>query len=434
MKKALLKKAIACCLAVAALSTVCVGCQNNGTNGGSNAPAAKTKVDFWYLWTGDGDTTLQNIAKEYNAKSDKYEVKCLSTPDQQKITAAISAGNGPDLTDDFNGSIGKLAAAGVMEPLDDYISKTNYDMADFVPAAIDSMKMDGKIYAMPCNINFSALYYNKTILKDAGYTEAPKTLEEMYEMAVKTTKVNKDGTIDTLGFPDFPNVYYLGNFNIAAGGGWYTDDSKASAANDAGNTLALKLIADYRQKFGVANITKFASGAKYLDPTDPFLMGKQTFRVDGPWMGKNIKETFKVDIDYGVTYIPYPAGKEDLKARALVSSSILYIPSNAKNKDGAWDFLSYLVGKEGMQKFTVGGGDFPARISSLSTDEFKKSYDSDFYAELAKSPNLVSTKNNPKASEYETTISEQAELCMNLKQDIPTTLNNINKKGVEVLG
>ena len=45
--------------------------------------------------------------------------------------------------------------------------------------------------------------------------------------------------------------------------------------------MALKYAVMYREKFGVENVAKFGSAGKYLDPTDPFLAGKQTFRVDG---------------------------------------------------------------------------------------------------------------------------------------------------------
>jgi len=440
MKKLNFKRVIACVLAIATLSTVCIGCSSsaspastqpaNGSAAESKATATpKTKVTFWYLWSGDKVAQIDKQVKEYNAKSDKYEVEALSVPDAQKIMAAISAGNGPDVTDEFMSDVGKLAAAGVMEPLDDYIAKTNYDVSDFIPASLAGMKMDGKTYALPCNVNFSALYYNKKLLKDAGYTEPPKTMEEMYEMAVKTTKQNADGSLDVCGFPDFPNVYYLSAFAPAAGGGWYTQDGKPSALDNTGNKFALKLNRDYRQKFGLENVVKFASGGKYLDPTDPFLMGKQTFRIDGPWMGKNIKETFKVDVDYGVTYIPYPKANPELAGRQNVSSSMLYMTSNSKNKDGAFDFLSYLVGKEGQVEFTIQNGDFPSRLSLLKNDLFLKGYDTEFYSQLANNKALTYVPAGPKNGEYDTIVNDQTELCLNLKQDVDTTLKNINEKG-----
>ena len=442
MKRRIFRSAAALALASAMLisaagcsggsSASSAGSAASGTQ--STAPAQKTKVVFWHLWTGDEAKAINAAAEAYNKQSDKYEVQSLSVPDSQKIMTAISANNGPDVTDDFSSDIGKFAGSGIMTPLDDYIQKTSYDVSDFIPAALESCKMDGKTYALPISINLEALYYNKALLKKAGYSEPPETLEEMYEMAVKTTEVNKDGTLNVCGFPDFPSVYYLSNFTTAAGGGWYTKDDKPSAADDAGNTTALKLARDYRQKFGLANVVKFASAGKYLDPTDPFLTGKQTFRVDGSWMGKNIKETFKSDVDYGVTYIPYPKDKPELKGRGLMSSSIIYIAANSKNKDGAWDFISWFAGKDGQVQSTIVNNGFPSRTSLLTNETFLKGYDVDFYSELAKSKNLTFNPNGPKNGEYDTLVNDQTELCMNLKQDIPTTLKNIHDQGSSILG
>lgn len=424
-------------LAAALLLTVSVTACSGGkkaASGGESTPVEKTKVTFWYLWSGDEGKAVDDAVSAYNAQSDKYTVEALSTPDTQKILAAISAQNGPDVTDDFNNNIGKYASTGILEPLDGYVTKTNYDTGDFIQAALDSCKMDGKLYSLPISMNLEALYYNKTLLKEAGYTEPPKTLEEMYDMAVKTTKVNSDGTLDVCGFPDFPAVYYLSNFTVAAGGGWYTADDKPTSADNAGNRMALKLSRDYREKFGLENVIKFQSGGKYLDPTDPFLAGKQTFRVDGSWMGKSIKETFKSDVDYGVTYIPYPKDNPELEGRGLISTSTLFIPSNSKNKDGAWDFAAWFAGKDGQVATTIKNGGFPSRTSLLTNETFLKGYDVDFYSKLAQSKNLTYTPNGPKNAEYDTLVNEQTELCLNLKQDIDTTLNNIYTQGKEILG
>lgn len=448
MKMFSLKRLMSGALAVATLAVLFVGCGNSDTStatssasSSTNAAASdskaaqteKSKVVFWYLWSGDAVQRIDALVKDYNAKSDKYEVEALSVPDFQKIMAAISAGNGPDVTDEFGSDIGKLSSAGIMEPLDEYITKANYDLTDFIPATLDAMKLDGKTYALPCNVNFTALYYNKTLLKNAGYTEPPKTLEEMYDMAVKTTTLNKDGSLDVCGFPDFPFAYYADAVSAAAGGGWYAKDGKPAPADTEGNKIALKLNVDYRTKFGVDNVVKFQSGGKYLDPTDPFLMGKQTFRFDGPWMGKDIKETFKSEVDYGVTYVPYPKDHPELEGRAFATSSILFLSAGAKNKDGGFDFLSYFVGKEGQTRFTIDSGDFPSRLSSLTTPEFLKGYDRDFFTKLANSKNLVSIPNGSKNGEYNTMVSEEVEKCVNLKQDVDTTLKNIYEKGTEIM-
>lgn len=445
MKKSIICKLVCLVLAVCMLATITVGCgntqtnddnnvANNGTaeNGNAGESKEKQKITFWYLWSGDAAENLEKVIADYNAQSDDYYVEGLSVGDSQKIIAAMAAGNGPDITDDFMGNLGTYANAGIMEPLDSYIESTGYDIDDFVPAAVDACRVNGTLYAMPLNINFMGLYYNKTLLEKAGYTEPPKTLEELYEMAVATTEVADDGTLVTCGFPDFPNVYYMDAFVPAAGGSWYDGAETPASPDSEGNALALKLICDYREEFGVDMVTQFSAGGKYLDPTDPFLTGNQTFRIDGPWLGKDIVETFEADIDYGVTYVPYPADHPEYAGRANVSSSIFFISAQSKVKDGAWDFMMYLVGKQGQLDFTVANGDFPVRLSVMEEESFKQGYDVDFYTELANSENLIYTPASAKNSEYSTIISEQVELAMNLTQDIETTLKNIYEQGIKV--
>ena len=193
--------------------------------------------------------------------------------------------------------------------------------------------------------------------------------------------------------------------------------------------MALQYAVKYREQFGVDNVAKFGSAGKYLDPTDPFLAGKETFRVDGNWLGQNIKELFKVDVNYGCTFLPYPEGREDLAGRGIASSSMYYIPSNAKEPDGAFDFLLYIAGPEGTMIQSVSRGGFPSLLSQFDSEEFKKSYDSDVFTALAESPNLFALPNVPQSTEYATICNEEVELALNLKQTPEQALQNIYERG-----
>ena len=140
-----------------------------------------------------------------------------------------------------------------------------------------------------------------------------------------------------------------------------------------------------------------------------------------------------MDVDYGCTFIPYPEGHEELKGRGIASSSMFYIPSNSKNPDGAYDFLTFICGPEGTMLQSVSHGGFPSLLSQLESDEFLNgSYDSDVFAELAANPNLFALPNVPQSTEYNTIIKEEVELALNLKQTPEQALQNIYDKGSEL--
>lgn len=434
------KKRLAVLLACATLCTAFAAC-----SGKSDAPAAdggkpesgastegKEKVVLWHLWAGAEAGYIDDAVAVYNARSDKYYVEALSVPDAQKIMVAIQSGNGPDVVSSFSSNVGSFASKGIMLPLDAYVEKNQTDLSDFIPVTLESCKFDGKLYALPCGMNLMALFYNKTLLAEAGYTEPPKTMEEMYEMAVATTKVNPDGTIDVLGYPDFPGVYYMDYFAAALGGGWYDENGLPMPADNKGNLMALEYAVKYREKFGVDNVNRFSSSGKYLDPTDPFIAGKQTFRVDGNWMGQNIHEIAKADIDYGCTFIPYPAGHEEMQGRNLATSSIFFIPANTKVPDGAYDFLTFITSAEGTMIHSVSHNGFPTHLSNLKAEEFTKGYDADVFAAIADSPNLFAPPSPEQAVDYGAIIGEQVELAMNLKQTPEQALENIHNLGMEL--
>ncbi|QJD86043.1 ABC transporter substrate-binding protein [Cohnella herbarum] len=433
------KKAASVLVAVTMLSTVLAACSDNNGNkegGASNSPSTtasetskpageKSKVSVWYLWGGAEGEALEQIIKDFNASQDKYVVEGLSVPDEQKIKVAIAGGKGPDLTDSFDFVVPQYAQQGIALPLDDLIARDGYDVSDFVPAALSSGNFDGKQYALPLNVNFSVMYYNKKLLSDAGFAEPPKTSAELYDVIVKTTKVNDNGTIDVLGSPSYPSEAYL--FNALAygfGSTYVNEDASALTFNNEGTVAAMNMIRDYNTKFGVDNIRQIQASGKWLDPTDPFLTGKQAIRFDGPWLSATIKSK-QIDIDYGIAALPYLEGKPETAGSGLTGSSIFYIAKTSKNVDGAWEFMKYLYSAEPLAKFLSLMGNVPATKSAMASPAMKDMVDSDLVIPLTESPNLKSIPHFAKRSDFDKALGEELELMYNLKKTPEETMTKL---------
>ena len=382
-------------------------------------------VTVWHLWTGSMAEAMDELAAEFNAAQDKYVVETLSVPDFQKITVAISSGDGPDLTDSWNNYVTQFADMGAMEPLDSYIQADNYDLSDFNQAALDSCRYNGLQYAMPCNINLVALYYNKDLLSAAGYDAPPATYSEMVEIAKATTALNEDGTLKTLGFPAWPLNNYKNNMGYSLGGGWIDGETLKPTARQEGNLLMLRAYYDYLSEFGANNVSIFTSSGKTHDPSDPFLSGKQALRIDGPWTSGYFAE-LGLDVNWGVTYLPTPDDNPQLKGRQPISCSTFYIPSTAKCKQGAWEFMKYLLGEQGQTKLFINNQNLPARMSMYESQAYKASLTvADFFAELAASENLIGTPNYQESTDYMTLIGEEIEACFDLEKTPEETIDAI---------
>jgi Maltose-binding periplasmic proteins/domains len=443
-KKALLK-AISVVTAISLSATLLIGCgankkANETTNQGgqpsttaaaTTAPAEKSKVDFWYLWGGAESQRVENFIKSFNDSQNKYEVKGLYIADMQKVKVAIAGGTGPDITDDFDGNIASYAEEGIMEPLDEYIKKDNLNFDDYVSGSLDMWKYNDKVYALPAGLNYFMMYYNKTLLKNAGFNEPPKTQEELMDMAVKTTVVNTDKSIKVMGFPEFPAVYYLSNMVFASGGSYYKDG--VFTPDNPEMISALNFIRSYREKFGVDNVLKFNQSGKYNEATDPFMTGNQTFRFDGLWLASSIRNDLKIGqdkLDYGIAPIPYPKNKPDAANSAQLTSSIFYIPSNAKNKDGAWELMKYI--NTGV--FNKYMNSLPILKSQMDAEEFKSIIGIKEYGDFAKVAKFSYNPPDSKYAELSKMLNDEAELAMTLKKTPEEAMKTATEKAKSIIG
>ena len=390
------KKILSICLAALMAGGLLAGCGGSAskTEGSSSESASEQKaaasgketVNFWYLWGGDEAAYLEQIIAAYNKSQDKYQVVGLSTPDQQKVITGISGGNGPDITDDFGSSIPNYAEQNIALPLDDYIKKDGIDLdKTFVNGTMAQQTYNGKTYAFPISSNVFALYYNKDLLEAAGYKEPPKTMEEVQEMAAKLTK-EENGTIKTFGAPLVPNTYWWQNMTFANGDNF----GKAGEINidNEGFHKALGWLQDYVKEFGSDAVNSYVTSgqSKINSAQDPFLAGQQALRFDGTWFYKMAKDA---GINFGLTMIPAYSSQGN-KTYSLIDTSNFYIPSTAKNPDGAWDFLKYITMGDGAKMFITLKGDLPALQSLLDDPDVKSGSESyDVYLKVLSDSTLV---------------------------------------------
>lgn len=82
----------------------------------------------------------------------------------QNILFATKSGDGPDIFT-FSGSVKDQVRSGLLLDLSDI------DTSKFVEGSFDAFTVDGKIYSMPFDIPTRALYYNKNVLKELGWSE-----------------------------------------------------------------------------------------------------------------------------------------------------------------------------------------------------------------------------------------------------------------------
>jgi multiple sugar transport system substrate-binding protein len=340
-----------------------------GAGGGqSGASAGPQTISFWYNNTGDEAKVYEEAVAAYNASQSKYRVEGLSVNDQQKLIVALSGNEAPDVVKGSNSQIVSYQANGLLTSLKSFIDRERFDLKIYSDKSVEANSINGEVFALPLDGYTIQMFYNKDLLRAAGFSEPPKTVEEMYDMAVAATKLDAGGNIDILGYPLFPLASARQELIYAFGGRWWSADGKTLTPQDQGIIDSLTYNVRYRNLYGIEKVQAFVATAntnRYTEK-DMFFSGKQLFRFDGSWLPTMMKN-FNSAVNYGIALIPGTRAHPELQGVSRFETDSVFIPVTAAKKDGAWDFAKWVTGPAGAKIIDVGTGNLPA-LKSLYTD------------------------------------------------------------------
>ena len=240
---------------------------------------------------------------------------------------------------------GPWSDQGFLEPLDDYIAKSGFDMSTFFPGYQSIFKgADGKTYGIAKDGNTIGMAYNTDQV-----TTAPKTLDELVTAA--TALKGKDGLKAPICLN--PGLDRGLAFVYANGGSIVSEDG---ATNTAGSPETLAAVQWYLDLF------KNGLGMTASDMGDGWCgdaLGKKHAAItfEGGWLDPAMTSGFP-DVKYAWGQMPTGTSGSPV----TISYTAAYaIGADSANKDQAWVLLSYLTGKDGMTKWTEGGVALPSR-------------------------------------------------------------------------
>ena len=155
------------------------GCAGGGSGTGTSANG-KVTLSFWMNATsGPGLQYFQDAVKTYHQLHPDVTIKLQSIQNEDfdgKLQTALNSNSAPDIFMQRGG--GKMLAmvnAGKLQPL----SLTATDKANVNAVALNMDSIDGKVYAMPTDIQPEGFYYSKDLFKKAGITSTPTTIPQL---------------------------------------------------------------------------------------------------------------------------------------------------------------------------------------------------------------------------------------------------------------
>jgi multiple sugar transport system substrate-binding protein len=293
---------------------------------------------------------LRQVLNDFEAQHPKIKVKYEVISDQYMdvIKTRLVGESAPDVfyLDVLEAPF--LMSQNVLEPLDNYITP-EFDLADFEKTLLDSFKYQNHLYGLPKDYSTLALFYNKQAFRSAGLTSPITTWDELRDYSQKLT-----GRINKYGFGESINLARQ-VYKIKAFKGQVVDKNGYATFASAAALQGLQLVVDQYQK---DHSSVQPSDVGTTSESEMFGQGKVAMVVDGNWAISYLQETFP-KLDFATVELPSVNNKQG----TMVFTVAYVMNKQTKHKNEAWELISYLTGKAGMERWTGTGFTLPTRKS-----------------------------------------------------------------------
>lgn len=368
--------ALALVSSTALLLAACGSSSHKSSDGGSGGKTSGETITYWASNQGasiaaDQKTLAPELAAFTKQTGIKVKLEVIGWNDLlNRILAAASSGNGPDVVNIGNTWSASLQATNAFVPFDAATLKSIGDTGRFLPAAAAATGAPGKDPSfVPIYSTAYALYYNKAEFTAAGISSPPTTWDEFQADAKKLTKGNQWG-VSVEGASTSENAHHAFVFSQQQGGSFF--DSNGKPTFDTPQNIAG--VEQYVNFLGADKIAN-PSDAEYSNGTEAvqdFANGKaamllwQTADAQLASLGMSTSA-------YGVAPIPFPAtspagGKH---VDSMVGGIDLGVFKSSKHQAAALKFAQFMTSQSTQIALNKAYGSLPTVSDAYSDPAFQ---------------------------------------------------------------
>ena len=351
-----MKKALALVFTAILVLSVFAGCGSKKTG-----PVELTLQ----LWDEAQQPVIQENVDKFNAA---HEGEIHVTIEQipwgtywTKLDASLETDEAPDVFW-MNVYVYKYADAGLLEPLDAYIKKDNFDTGIYAQGRLNAYNLSGVQYALPKGLDTVVVALNTEIFSRYG-VDLPKEGWTWDDMRAIATQL-KDA-IAAAGGSEYPIVMELDaqpswmNFLYQNGGYFLSDDGKTTGVAEAASKDAVQQVVDLMDNGQMAPYSVLSE----TKGTDLFISGQAGIVFIGSWKSSVLEDSSLAESgNIQLIQMPKMAVNNSCKMGGLG----YVMSSRCENKDAAWELIKYITGPEAEAYEAEKGIDIPACLSAQS--------------------------------------------------------------------
>ena len=337
--------------AVAAALLVAVLC-------GPAASGGPVTITFWHGMSGVLLPAVDELTRDFNKLNPGIVVNAQYQGNygilNQKLIAAVAAGNPPTISQVFPTWTDQLMRANAIVPVSRFFrgadGLTDEELNDVFPILRQANTFGGTMWTMPFNKSLYLLFYNADLLKELNL-KVPQTWDEFVSAARALTK-EEGGRIVRYGFVVRPNVDYFTTMLLTNGGAFLRTE-KDVAFNGPAGVEALQWLVDLVQKHKVAYVLPGFADAD-------FGAGKVAMYIATNPGLSFAKAAVGGKFQVGLAPLPY----KKTKATILSGTDVAIMArSSPEQQAAAWKYIKFLTSTNGTTRWSLRTYYMPVRRS-----------------------------------------------------------------------
>ena len=361
---------------VAALGLTASACGGGKSdNGGSKTGGSDKGVTLTY-WASNQGTSLDNDKQVLTPELKKFQQQTGITVKLEvvgwadllnRILAATTSGQGPDVLNIGNTWSASLQATGALLPFDSSNFTAIGGKDRFAPSAIAASGAAGKDpAAVPLYSMAYGLYYNKKMFTDAGL-QPPTTWAELDTDARKLTTGGHYG-IAVEGSNGAENIHHAFVLAKQRGSDWFDSSGKPTFTTDA-NVAAVKQYVDFiSDGLAAKGDAEYSQNQTITD----FATGKAAMMM---WQSAatSIKAHGMTQDQYGVVPVPTQTANAtgDAGVTSMVAGINLAVFKNTKHESAALKFVKFMTSAPEQKILNSAYGSLPPVTEAQSDPAFQ---------------------------------------------------------------
>jgi len=329
------------------------------------------------------------LKAQYSGVDVKIDLQKVGDDDYYtKLLLALDSGTGPDVFHVGGSSIGELAEASYIEPLDNYVSQWA-DWSQYPDSVKSGVTYKGSIWAIPYGLDMRWLYFRKDDLQKAGLPAdwQPANVQGILDAATAVKNANESNVI--------PYALYAGPAGSSGTADhafvpllWaYGGELQDSSGKWIGDSPATRKVMAYYQKAysGLSPKEILTSTKPWTAMREKLGKGQLALLFEGGWVYGGWASADKAGTEQNVGYVLHPTETGGPSFTIGGPGTCWYISARSANKQAAWEFIKAMNTAEIVGKLNAEDPHPVARKDAADIPEYKASkYNLDATAALAK--------------------------------------------------